>query len=780
MSLIQFNSEEQLRQVFAKLLMRMPEILDVRITHGNQEYGKDLIFWTIGPFGEALPCACVIKNGKIGGSADRPTDARTVCIQAQQALDTPFTDSNGSQQLIHRVYIVSPEPISQSAMNSIRGWLQLRAGAIVFVPGEKLFELIRKYWSDFLVEEFAALDHHLQQLAEKSLSDDLKEISSIYGLPSPEHVEEGIYVPRTFLKRLNIYGSYDLVMEPVPSFSVLQRPWTDRSFVRMADFLEALGHNLEHMRAWSLIDIPESPREATLPLSELRGRLVELGKAFKSALILEQARVSIGDQKSRKKEAQKEAEYTIPLAGFTMASADEIRRQVFVSLTPLRNAVRSSRQLKRANQDGLGALQSPDAKATSMLTDCLAVAPVGLLEVEEAIELTASEEDLHSSTSSWWIVGPAGYGKTSFCRWHALVDAQHYRSGEANLFPVYVPLNILARRELKYYGDAFLRTAGRSALFPEDIRKAYPAREVKLRLYLDGLDEVPDSSKQRQIAVLAREANADGIQIFLTSRDYVYMPELEWLTRIEISELDKVAQSDLVARILRSEATIQGFYEQLAVVGSLRELMGVPLLARLIVLVFRQTGELPESRPRLYSTFVDLLSGGWDLAKGLLRPSRFGRVSKRVSLCRLAGVIHEARRRFFAISDVDDAVRTSASALTNDEIGALRVELLRDGLLSRSARTFYFSHLSFQEFLCALYYHGSPDQRGIERALQSFLNGDDWWREVITFYIGLSENPAELSRWLAVKLATLESSRGSEVWQIVRKAFPHLRAVPGR
>src|SRR5262245_59600179 len=135
MELFKFSSEGQLRQVIVKLLMRMPDIYDVQLTHGTQEYGKDIVFWSDGPLGEPVPCACVIKNGRIGGSADRPGDARVVCVQAEQALDTPFTDPYGAEQMVPRVYVISPEAISQTAMNSIRGLLRSRAGSIVFIPG---------------------------------------------------------------------------------------------------------------------------------------------------------------------------------------------------------------------------------------------------------------------------------------------------------------------------------------------------------------------------------------------------------------------------------------------------------------------------------------------------------------------------------------------------------------------------------------------------------------------------------------------------------------------
>ena len=769
--LFSFKSEEQLRQAIAKLLVRIPGIHGVQITHGSQEYGKDIIFWSSGPLGENVLCACVIKNSRIGGSVDRSADARVVCIQAQQALDTAFIDSKGSEQFVRRAYVISPEPISQSAMNSIKGLLRERAGAIEFIPGERLFELVRTYWPDFLVEEFAALDHHLQQLAEQNLATDLREVSKSYGLPAPEQAEEIIYVPRKFFRTIKIFPD-DLLVEPVPGVHRLQALWTDQSLSRIINFLSDLGQDLNHLYSWALFrDVPEAVGKlAENDLASLRSDLLNLSRSLKSALILAQGQSSIDKINLSKKEERK---YKLELPGKIISTAEAIGSPIHRYLKPLREAVRASMQLMSMARDFDGdVLQTKVARTAAALTDCLAAAPAPLVEGDTSMEFVASEDDIQNSACSWFIVGPAGYGKTSFCRWRALVDAQRYRSGEAKIFPVYVPLSILARRDAKSYQDAFLRTAGRSALFPENLNKSFPAREARIRLYLDGLDEISDSTKRRQIAELARQAEADGIQIILTSRDYIYMPELQWLMRVVIGLLHEDAQRELVARVLHNVTLIDKFYEQLKD-GALGELMGVPLLARLILLVFRQTGDLPESRTRLYSTFADLLNGGWDLAKGLLRPTRFGPAIKNFALCRLAGAAHKERKRHFNVSMLEESIKMVATALNEQDVILLRSELLRDGLLSRSGRTFYFSHLSFQEFLCASYYHGSPDRVGIEDALAAFLRGDDWWREVLNFYIGLSTNPPDLSRWLAVRLKPApDANRAQEVWEAFRRTFP--------
>lgn len=84
-----FQSEAELRGAVADLLMQLPAASDVRITHGAQEYGKDIVFRSQGGLLESVLCACVVKNAKITGSVDSNTGAMTVLNQAKQCLTQP-------------------------------------------------------------------------------------------------------------------------------------------------------------------------------------------------------------------------------------------------------------------------------------------------------------------------------------------------------------------------------------------------------------------------------------------------------------------------------------------------------------------------------------------------------------------------------------------------------------------------------------------------------------------------------------------------------------------
>lgn len=274
---------------------------------------------------------------------------------------------------------------------------------------------------------------------------------------------------------------------------------------------------------------------------------------------------------------------------------------------------------------------------------------------------------------------------------------------------------------------------------------------TRIRLYLDGLDEIASAERRQEVIQLARSGSKDhpNCQIVLTSRDYVYQERIDWAPKIYLSEFEDGEVLEFRDRWLGEESEVnRQFREQLRNMPSLYHLLRTPLLATLVCMVFRQTGRLPESKVRLYEMFVDLLSGGWDLAKGVLRGSKYGQRIKVIVLSSLAGNLHTMRRREFTDADLKKAIQSSLLGLTLADWETLREELIGDGIIGQSGGVMYFSHLSFQEFLAAKTFMGSPHPTRSQKALEFYLEGDDWWREVLRFYISLSSNPEVVSNWL--------------------------------
>jgi hypothetical protein len=361
-------------------------------------------------------------------------------------------------------------------------------------------------------------------------------------------------------------------------------------------------------------------------------------------------------------------------------------------------------------------------------------------------------------SGSLFIVAPAGFGKTSFCRWNALNDLEQLLNGQSKTLPVYVPLHQITDIEKKTFKQAFLQHAGVSALLPKDGQTHYE----RTRVYLDGLDEVPSPATQKRISQLAQEATTrdSTLQVVMTARDYVYGPWMTWVPRVHLSGFDDTRIVELVSKWLENnDFKIEMFFQQLDKSQSLKEMMTVPLLATLIVLVFKQTGKLPENKTRLYEIFVDLHNGGWDLVKSVQRPSQFSATEKMFILKRIAATIHKSKRRELLEADIYEVAR---EALRAANWKVLRNELLRDGLIVQMGPMMGFAHHSFQEFLTARYLLGHLDNSQVTGFCDEYLSGSDWWQEVIYFYIDLTAKPQEALRWIEQRLKPFTRFSGAK------------------
>src|SRR3954453_9203079 len=117
-----FANEAELRSAIEGLLSRREECVGIRNLHGKDECGKDLIFYAPAGLGRNTLNACVVKLDKINGSAsDAKSGARNVLIQCNQALDTPVVNAQGQDEWVAHVYVMCPNELSVSAMNSISG-----------------------------------------------------------------------------------------------------------------------------------------------------------------------------------------------------------------------------------------------------------------------------------------------------------------------------------------------------------------------------------------------------------------------------------------------------------------------------------------------------------------------------------------------------------------------------------------------------------------------------------------------------------------------------------
>ncbi len=397
--------------------------------------------------------------------------------------------------------------------------------------------------------------------------------------------------------------------------------------------------------------------------------------------------------------------------------------------------------------------------------------------------LTFGEDLLDRFEGSLLITGPAGYGKTAFCRWNAIRDANRLVSKDALVLPVYRPLYPLSSGRLGTFEEAFFASEELRKLIQQ--QSAGQAPFTRIRLYLDGLDEVTSQRRQSEILELAAVGvrRLQFLQIVITARDHVRGAGLRWLPRIRLCELSDSKIRLLGERWLGRER-LEAFFERLGEVGTLADLMKVPLLATLILAVYRKTGSVPPNKTNLYCLFVELLCGGWDFYKNIQRrPSRFSTRDKEVALARLAGMLQHENRRDATAADFRNALKRSISFLSPDWDQFLQ-EIIEDGLLVRVGTALTFAHLSFQEFLAARDLRDHQGNRP-RQALSWYLNGKDWWRETLAFYVTLLDRPGDTDEWLidralaSATTATDLKNRVSYLRKSIQSAFPAYKETSG-
>jgi hypothetical protein len=122
------------------------------------------------------------------------------------------------------------------------------------------------------------------------------------------------------------------------------------------------------------------------------------------------------------------------------------------------------------------------------------------------------------------------------------------------------------------------------------------------------------------------------------------------------------------------------------------------------------------------------------------------------------------------------AVRHSLSFLEPDWQAFLQ-EIIEDGLLVRVGSLLLFAHLSFQEFLAAKDLQDPQGQRP-KQTLSWYLNGKDWWKEVLGFYVTLTDRPGDTDEWVLDRALISTSSapdlvdRVSWLRTAIQSAFP--------
>ena len=733
-----FKDEAQLRIAIEKLLSRIPGVKDIRVLHGKLEYGKDIIFRGPGGLSETRLYACVIKNTKISGSAAHIQGARTVLLQAEQALDTGFLNEKGLHEVPDAVYVMSPYECTQEAISSIRGKIRARSGQVIFKCGRSLLDLFEQYWPDFLIFDSTLLGSYIV-----SIQNGLKNDNALANLLFRHGLAAGLEDNRRNLYVRPRFGSI------LPTFQLkVSVPQCDRllngvkkpELVQLAQRFRSLAAFLKHPQCKD-----SQPRGDADDLVRFANDLLE---EWNQTYEEYKEETSIHRYPSDQILEPDEAALKLESGPSLIDAANDLLSKPRKSVASFRRMLQRTNRF--ASQDSpapLKVIGTPEYLQCCRLEEMARDLP-SVLEQKEVRELNYPVDLLDRCKHPMLVTGSAGFGKTSFCRWNTLHDLKQLASRRRNFIPIYIQLHSLSQGVLGTYQDVFFPSQDLRQLFGIDKSSRRKPR-YKARLYLDGLDEVPSVSRQRELVELARaafEADSDT-QVVFTGRNHVSGPWLNWLSRVRLQEFSQPQIYQLTLKWLggkRSEA--EKFLGNLTATPALQRLMGIPLLGTLILTVYSNIGTLPETRVLLYRMFVELLAGGWDAAKRISRDPKFGRVTKIAIITRLAGILHQFERREATLQDLEVAINATTPALSSKAREVLE-ELIQDCLLVPVGASFTFPHLSFQEYLTSQDL-GDPSGNQTAEAIDRYLTGNEWWREVLSFYVSASTSPDRVQRWI--------------------------------
>jgi len=284
---------------------------------------------------------------------------------------------------------------------------------------------------------------------------------------------------------------------------------------------------------------------------------------------------------------------------------------------------------------------------------------------------------------------------------------------------------------------------------------------------LDGLDEVADPQVRKEVVdwVQKQMVAFQDNRFIITSRPFGFRDNP--LTGVAMLEarpftLEQVEQfvhkwylaNEIMSKQkndegvhMRARADAKGLLQQLYNNPTLLALTVNPLLLTMIAIVHRYGGggKLPEKRVSLYTDICKVFLGKRQEAKGQqleLKPEQMQLVLEPLAF-------------YMMQQGIRDITPAQACAVVEEPLGLVNaqissadflklVENVSGLLLERENGIYSFAHLTFQEYLTAMYIREKQWGKGLARFVEN-----SWWRETIRLYCAMADATAIVVACLA-------------------------------
>jgi hypothetical protein len=140
----------------------------VEYTHGVDEFGRDVYFYNIDPFGNRRDMAAQVKIGDIGGT----NAVQELINQARAAFTNPYYDlTTNDERRVCELYVITSGDFTTNAKTQISNGLR-DYGAIHFLNGTKVLEETNRV--HFEVLNYSVWEGKMRQLGLDALLCDLE------------------------------------------------------------------------------------------------------------------------------------------------------------------------------------------------------------------------------------------------------------------------------------------------------------------------------------------------------------------------------------------------------------------------------------------------------------------------------------------------------------------------------------------------------------------------------------------------------------------------------
>lgn len=336
-----------------------------------------------------------------------------------------------------------------------------------------------------------------------------------------------------------------------------------------------------------------------------------------------------------------------------------------------------------------------------------------------------------------------GFGKSRLLRHCAAELVQRTTFANTRTLPIFVSFRDLTG---KFNNNLDTILANISAL------DGVSLDNYTLIFVIDGVDEIRGENTEKAEAICKFISQLNGnskYRALIASRpfDDPIAEELldKAVSRFELQPLSFSKIVSFVERLCSKNTVTTRLRSDLEKSDLFKSLPRTPISAILLARVLSSNiNELPSSLPELYSKYIDLALGRWDIPKGLISEKEY-ETTEIISRL-LAKTMMDNDLSEISIGDskgiIAEYLSRRETGLTSDSVFNSLIDRNEIYSVDHSNNKMFFRHRSFMEFLYA-------DQLFVSRGMGADIKNpfDQFWVSVNYFYLGkLKDCPDQLDR----------------------------------